>query len=58
MASTKRIELVVVKKTGGEEMIFSSLRKASEYIGVSSVQLSRILKGQRENNTKFFITPN
>lgn len=56
MISTKKIEITLTPKNGGEEKTFESLRKASEYVGVSAIQISRILRGTRKNNTEFFMT--
>ena len=52
----KRTEVTAVHKKTGEQIKFSSLTDASKYIKVSKMQLSRIIRGQRQNTTEYFIT--
>jgi len=43
-------------KGTGETNTFASIRKASEAINESPMQISRILRGERKNNTDYHIT--
>ena len=52
----KRIELIAVHKKTGEQIKFSSLTEASKYLKVTKMQLSRIIRGQGENTSEYFIT--
>ncbi|MCF1614806.1 hypothetical protein LQF59_06985 [Tetragenococcus koreensis] len=52
----KAISVVLAPKAGGKEIEFSSLNKAGKYLGISRMQISRILKRKRTNNTAYFIT--
>ena len=52
----KRTELIAVHKKTGEQIKFSSLTEASEYLKVTKMQLSRIIRGQRKNTSEYFIT--
>lgn len=53
----KAISIILVPKAGGEEIIFSSLTEASEFLGINKMKLSRILKGKGNNDTEYFVTP-
>ena len=52
----KRTEVTAVHKNTGEQIKFSSITDASKYLKVSKMQLSRIIRGQRQNTTEYFIT--
>lgn len=52
----KRTEVTAVHKKTGEQIKFSSLTDASKYLKVSKMQLSRIIRGQRQNTSEYFIT--
>ena len=53
----KAQEVILVDKQNSEkEIVFHSISKAADFIGVSKMHLSRILKQQAENNTSYFIT--
>lgn len=50
------MSIVLAPKKGGEEIKFSSLTKASEFLGVNKMKVSRILKRRGTNDTEYFIT--
>ena len=52
----KRTELIAVHKKTGEQIKFSSLTEASKYLKVNKMQLSRIIRGQCQNTSEYFIT--
>lgn len=52
----KTMSIVLAPKKGGEEIKFSSLTKASEFLGVNKMKVSRILKRRGTNDTEYFIT--
>lgn len=54
----KAISVTLAHKTSGKEINFNSLTKASDFLGINSGILSRILKGSCANNTEYFITSN
>lgn len=54
----KAISIVLVPKTGGKEINFSSLTKASEFLGINKMKVSRILRRKGINDTEYFITSN
>ena len=55
MAKAQKV-ILVDKQNSENEMVFDSISKAADFIEVSKMQLSRILKRQSENNTDYFIT--
>ena len=50
------IEVTIKNRSNDEEFKFTSIRKASEYMGISAMQLSRILRNKRRNTTGYFVT--
>lgn len=52
----KPTKVTIKHKTSDEEFTFTSINKASEYMGISAVQLSRIIKSTRPNATKYYVT--
>lgn len=55
MAKAQKV-ILVDKQNSENEMVFDSISKAADFIEISKMQLSRILKHQSENNTDYFIT--
>ena len=54
MAKAQKV-ILVDKQNSENEMVFDSISKAADFIEISKMQLSRILKHQPENNTDYFI---
>lgn len=54
--TTKPIKITIKEKNTDKEQTFNSIRKASEYMGISAIQLSRIIRGTRNNLTKYYVT--
>lgn len=52
----RRMEVTIRDKRTGEEKTFISMRKASLYMNISAMQLSRIIKGTRNNLTGYYVT--
>ena len=55
MAKAQKV-ILVDKQNSEKEIVFQSIAKAAEFVEVSKMHLSRILKNQAENNTDYFIT--
>lgn len=54
----KATSIILVSKTNGKEINFSSIGKASQFLGVNKMKISRLLKGKGINDTNYFITQN
>ena len=56
MTKRKKEKITISHKRSGKEFEFDSIRKASVFLEISAMQLSRIVRGKRENRTAYFIT--
>ena len=52
----RRMEVTIKDKNTGKEETFVSIRKASVYMNISAMQISRIIRGTRRNLTNYYIT--
>ena len=52
----RRMEVTIKDKYTNEEMTFISITKASQHLGMSVNHLSKIIKGERPNVTRYYIT--
>lgn len=54
----KRMSITLAHKNSGKEINFESLTEASQFLKISKMKLSRILKGKGTNGTDYFVTEN
>ena len=54
--TTKPVKVTIKEKNTDKEQTFNSIRKASVHMGISAIQLSRIIRGTRNNSTKYYVT--
>ena len=54
----KRMSITLAHKKSGKEINFESLTEASQFLNISKMKLSRILRGKGTNETDYFVTEN
>lgn len=52
------MSITLAHKKSGKEINFESLTEASQFLKISKMKLSRILKGKGTNETDYFVTEN
>lgn len=56
MTKGKKMKVTISHKSSGKEFDFDSLTKASRFMNISAMQLSRIIRGKSDNLTAYYVT--
>lgn len=56
MTKGKTMKVTISHKLSGKEFDFDSITKASHFMKISAMQLSRIIRGKSENLTAYYVT--